>query len=105
MVYWGLKVISAEYILIAAFFVTAVVPVCTGTSWGSAGTVGVALMGVAAGLDVSLAAAAVLLFLAHILATRSPPSFRLNELCSCRFRHHALRTHSAHVLHNVTLAL
>ncbi|CAG20545.1 Na+/H+ antiporter NhaC [Photobacterium profundum] len=58
MVYWGLKVISPEYILIAAFFVTSVVSVCTGTSWGSAGTVGVALMGVAAGLDVSLAAAA-----------------------------------------------
>ncbi|MFS1892499.1 Na+/H+ antiporter NhaC [Vibrio lentus] len=57
MVYWGLKVISAEYILIAAFFVTSVASVCTGTSWGSAGTVGVALMGVAAGLDVSLAAA------------------------------------------------
>ncbi|WP_028864907.1 Na+/H+ antiporter NhaC [Psychromonas aquimarina] len=58
MVYWGLKVISPEYILIAAFFVTSVVSVCTGTSWGSAGTVGVALMGVAAGLDVSMAAAA-----------------------------------------------
>lgn len=58
MVYWGLKVISPEYILIAAFFVTSVVSVCTGTSWGSAGTVGVALMGVAAGLDVSLPAAA-----------------------------------------------
>lgn len=57
MVYWGLKLISPEYILIAAFFVTSVVSVCTGTSWGSAGTVGVALMGVAAGLDVSLAAA------------------------------------------------
>ncbi|ECG1029698.1 hypothetical protein DPD72_11010 [Salmonella enterica subsp. salamae] len=58
MVYWGLKRISPEYILIAAFFLTSVVSVCTGTSWGSAGTVGVALMGVAAGLDVSLAAAA-----------------------------------------------
>lgn len=58
MVYWGLKLISPEYILIAAFFLTSVVSVCTGTSWGSAGTVGVALMGVAAGLDVSLAAAA-----------------------------------------------
>lgn len=60
MVYWGLKLISPEYILIAAFFLTSVVSVCTGTSWGSAGTVGVALMGVAAGLDVSLAAAACL---------------------------------------------
>ena len=58
MVYWGLKLISPEYILIAAFFLTSVVSVCTGTSWGSAGTVGVALMGVAAGLDVSMAAAA-----------------------------------------------
>lgn len=58
MVYWGLKVISPQYILIAAFFLTSVISVCTGTSWGSAGTVGVALMGVAAGLDVPLAAAA-----------------------------------------------
>ncbi|PHM69588.1 Na+/H+ antiporter NhaC [Xenorhabdus kozodoii] len=58
MVYWGLKLISPQYILIAAFFITSVIAVCTGTSWGSAGTVGVALMGVAAGLDVSLAAAA-----------------------------------------------
>ncbi|MCE9951400.1 Na+/H+ antiporter NhaC [Aeromonas allosaccharophila] len=58
MVYWGLKLISPQYILIAAFFITSLVSVCTGTSWGSAGTVGVALMGVAHGLDVSLAAAA-----------------------------------------------
>ncbi|MFM7945393.1 Na+/H+ antiporter NhaC [Hafnia paralvei] len=57
MVYWGLKLISPQYILIAAFFLTSVVSVCTGTSWGSAGTVGVALMGVASGLDVPLAAA------------------------------------------------
>ncbi|MCC8421995.1 Na+/H+ antiporter NhaC [Photorhabdus thracensis] len=58
MMYWGLKLISPQYILIAAFFITSVISVCTGTSWGAAGTAGVALMGVAAGLDVSLAAAA-----------------------------------------------
>lgn len=58
MVYWGLKLISANYVLLAAFFITSIVSVCTGTSWGSAGTVGVALMGVASGLDVPLAAAA-----------------------------------------------
>lgn len=58
MVYWGLKLISPHYILLAAFFLTSVVSVCTGTSWGSAGTVGVALMGVANGLNVPLAAAA-----------------------------------------------
>ncbi|WP_340611005.1 Na+/H+ antiporter NhaC [Xenorhabdus bharatensis] len=58
MVYWGLKLISPQYILIAAFFITSIISVCTGTSWGSAGTVGVALMGVANSLDVSLAATA-----------------------------------------------
>lgn len=58
MVYWGLKLISPQYILIASFFITSVISLCTGTSWGAAGTVGVALMGVAAGLDVPLAAAA-----------------------------------------------
>lgn len=58
MVYWGLTLISANYILLAAFLITSLVSVCTGTSWGSAGTVGVALMGVAAGLGVPLAAAA-----------------------------------------------
>lgn len=58
MVYWGLKLISPHYILLAAFFLTSIVSVCTGTSWGAAGTVGVALMGVAHGLNVPLAAAA-----------------------------------------------
>ncbi len=33
----GLKLISPEYILIAAFFLTSVVSVCTGTSWGPQG--------------------------------------------------------------------
>ncbi|MGC8074157.1 Na+/H+ antiporter NhaC family protein, partial [Salmonella enterica] len=37
---------------------TSIVSVCTGTSWGSAGTVGVAFMGVAIGLDANLAATA-----------------------------------------------
>ncbi|MGX8942793.1 Na+/H+ antiporter NhaC [Symbiopectobacterium sp. Eva_TO] len=58
MVYWGLKLISPQYIVITAFLITCATSVCTGTSWCTAGTVGVALMGVAAGLDVSLPATA-----------------------------------------------
>lgn len=38
-----------------AFITTAIVSTFTGTSWGSAGTIGVALMSVAATMDVSLA--------------------------------------------------
>ncbi|MGR5065773.1 Na+/H+ antiporter NhaC [Photobacterium sp. DNB22_13_2] len=58
LVYYGLKIISPEYLVLTAFYVTCIVSLCTGTSWGSAGTVGVALMGVATGMDANLAAVA-----------------------------------------------
>lgn len=54
MVYYGLKIISPQFIVVTSFLVTAFVSVCTGTSWGSAGTIGVALMGVAAGMGAPL---------------------------------------------------
>ena len=54
MVYYGLKIINPSFLIVTAFLVTAVVSVCTGTSWGSAGTIGVALMGVASGLGAPL---------------------------------------------------
>ncbi|MEK3888418.1 Na+/H+ antiporter NhaC [Bacillus sp. FSL K6-3431] len=58
MIYYGLKIINPQFLLITAFIVTAIVSVCTGTSWGSAGTIGVAFMGVGAGMDANLAAVA-----------------------------------------------
>ncbi|UJF18533.1 Na+/H+ antiporter NhaC [Vibrio sp. SS-MA-C1-2] len=58
LVYYGLDVISPEYLILTSFLVTSLVSLCTGTSWGSAGTVGVALMGVAAGMEANLAAVA-----------------------------------------------
>ncbi|MGF1687676.1 Na+/H+ antiporter NhaC [Photobacterium japonica] len=58
LVFYGLKIISPEYLILTAFLVTCLVSLCTGTSWGSAGTVGVALMGVATGMDANLAAVA-----------------------------------------------
>lgn len=54
MVYYGLKVISPQYLVITSFVVSAVVSLSTGTSWGTVGTIGVALMGVAIGMDASL---------------------------------------------------
>ncbi|GIO68509.1 Na+/H+ antiporter NhaC [Paenibacillus cookii] len=58
MIFYGLKIINPQFLLITAFLVTSVVSICTGTSWGSAGTIGVAFMGVGAGLDANLAAVA-----------------------------------------------
>lgn len=58
MVYYGLKMISPTMLYVTALLVTSLVSVCTGTSWGSAGTIGVAFMGVAIGMDANLAATA-----------------------------------------------
>ncbi|MFK4997409.1 Na+/H+ antiporter NhaC family protein [Bacillus sp. N9] len=58
MIYYGLKIINPQFLLITAFLVTSIVSLCTGTSWGSAGTIGVAFMGVGAGMDANLAAVA-----------------------------------------------
>lgn len=58
MIYYGLDIINPRFLLITAFLVTSIVSLCTGTSWGSAGTIGIAFMGVGAGLDANLAAVA-----------------------------------------------
>ncbi|MGW0686276.1 Na+/H+ antiporter NhaC [Streptomyces sp. NPDC002754] len=51
---FGLQVIEPHWILPVSFLVTVVVSTLTGTSWGSVGTVGVALISVAGGLGASL---------------------------------------------------
>lgn len=58
MIYYGLQLINPQFIVLISFIVTAIISIVTGTSWGSAGTIGVALMGVAVGLDAPLAATA-----------------------------------------------
>lgn len=58
LVYWGIRLVDPRYLLLTAFLTTAVMSLVTGTSWGSAGTMGVALVGMAAALDVSLPATA-----------------------------------------------
>lgn len=55
LIYYGLKIINPDYLAVTALLVTAIVSLFTGTSWGSAGTIGVAFMGVAIGLDANLA--------------------------------------------------
>ncbi|MFK3662005.1 Na+/H+ antiporter NhaC [Scandinavium sp. NPDC088450] len=54
MVYYGLAVINPAYLYLTAFLVTVCISTFTGTSWGTAGTIGVALMAVASAMEVSL---------------------------------------------------
>ncbi len=51
---YGLQLLSPSYFLLAACLICSVVSIATGSSWTTAGTVGVALIGVGEGLGVSL---------------------------------------------------
>ncbi|MDR0652968.1 MAG: sodium:proton antiporter, partial [Synergistaceae bacterium] len=58
MIYYGLAILSPSIFLIATLVICSIVSIATGTSWGTSGTVGIALMGIAAGLGVPPAIAA-----------------------------------------------
>lgn len=58
LVYIGLQIISPKFIIVTSFLVTVILSVSTGTSWGAAGTVGAALISVAAGMGAPLPAVA-----------------------------------------------
>lgn len=46
IIYWGLKIIAPEHFLLSALLLCSVASVATGTSFGTMGTLGVALLGV-----------------------------------------------------------
>lgn len=52
LIYYGLKILSPEIFLAASMLLCSVVSVSLGTSWGTMGTVGLALMGIGAGFDI-----------------------------------------------------
>jgi len=58
MIYYGLKLISPGLFLVTACIICCIVSLATGSSWSTAGTVGVALIGVAQGLGINPAMAA-----------------------------------------------
>lgn len=53
LIYYGLHILSPGLFLVAATLLCSVVSLATGSSWTTAGTIGVALMGIAAGLGIS----------------------------------------------------
>lgn len=54
MIYYGLKILSPGIFLVATCLICSIVSLATGSSWTTAGTVGVALMGVGMGLGMPL---------------------------------------------------
>lgn len=54
LVYYGIKMINPTYIYLVAFVVPIVFSSLTGTSWGSVGTIGVVIIGIATTIDAHL---------------------------------------------------
>jgi len=52
MIYFGLKILSPKIFLFATVLICSITSLATGTSWGTAGTIGIALMGIAHGLGI-----------------------------------------------------
>jgi len=52
LIYYGLNLLSPQYFLLASLLICSIVSLSTGSSWSTSGTVGIALMGIGAGLGV-----------------------------------------------------
>ncbi|MGX4599316.1 Na+/H+ antiporter NhaC [Faecalimicrobium sp. JNUCC 81] len=62
MIYWGLNILSPGIFLVATTLICAIVSISTGSSWTTAGTIGIALLGIgsALGIPVQIIAGAII---------------------------------------------
>jgi NhaC family Na+:H+ antiporter len=52
MIYWGLNVLSPGIFLVATTIICSIVSISTGSSWTTAGTIGIALLGIGSALGI-----------------------------------------------------
>lgn len=55
LIYYGLSILSPTYFPLATMVICAIIALCTGSSWSTEATIGVALMGIGNGLGVPAA--------------------------------------------------
>ena len=78
----GIRLLSPRFFVLSAFLVTAVMSLCTGTSWGSAGTLGVALMGAASAIGAPLPATAGAVISGAYLGDKMSPLSDSTNICA-----------------------
>ncbi len=54
MIYYGIQIVNPKFFYVTAFIICAVISTCTGTSWGSIGTIGVVLVIIARGVGLAV---------------------------------------------------
>jgi len=80
--YYGLHTLSAEFFLMSAVIICAIVSVVCGSSWSAIGTIGVSLMGVAFGLGISPAMTAGAIVCGAIFGDKISPLSDTTNLAS-----------------------
>lgn len=73
LMYYGLKFLPAPIFLFASCILCCLMSLMTGTSWGTMGTIGVALLGVAEGLGIPVAYAAGAIVVGAIFGDKLSP--------------------------------
>lgn len=101
LVYWGVTLISPRFLVLTAFLATAAMSLFTGTSWGSAGTVGVALMGTAVALEAPVAAVAGAVVAGAYLGDKMSPLSDSTVICALGAGANLYR-HIRHMLYTAT---
>ena len=82
IIYYGLKVLHPDYVLVTAFVVTAAVSTFTGTSWGSAATAGVAFMGIGISMGIPLPMVAGAVLSGAVFGDKVSPVSDTTNICA-----------------------
>lgn len=82
LVYYGLKFLHPDYVLVTAFLVTAMVSTFTGTSWGSAATAGVAFIGIGSSMGIPLPMVAGAALSGAVFGDKVSPISDTTNLCA-----------------------
>jgi NhaC family Na+:H+ antiporter len=82
LIYYGLKLLHPDYLLVTAFIVTATVSTFTGTSWGSAATAGVAFMGIGISMGVPLPMVAGAVISGAVFGDKVSPVSDTTNICA-----------------------
>ena len=73
MIHFGMEMINPKYFYVCAFLACVLSSIITGTSWGSIGTIGIAMMGVAIGFGLPLNATAAALIAGALVGDKLSP--------------------------------
>ena len=101
LVYWGIRIVQPDYLVLTAFIATSIMSLATGTSWGSAGTIGVAMMGVAVAIEAPLAATAGAVLSGAYFGDKMSPLSDTTNICSMAAGA-PLYPHIRHLLYTAT---